>query len=93
MSHWPLGLWNKFIPQALDEMVVVAVEVVVVFVVVAAVFVKVKQQLTATTSEWLELFLMTNLEASLRIDLFSRGSSSSSSSSSSVCCCRCVCCY
>ena len=69
-------------------MVVVAVEVVVVFVVVAAVFVKVKQQLTATTSEWLELFLMTNLEASLRIDLFSRGSSSSS-----VCCCRCVCCY
>ena len=73
-----------------------AVEVVVVFVVVVpAVFVKVKQQLTATTSEWLELFLMTNLEASLRIDLFSRGSSSnsSSSSSSSVCCCRCVCCY
>lgn len=69
-----------------------AVEVVVVFVVVPAVFVKVKQQLTATTSEWLELFLMTNLEASLRIDLFSRGSSSSSSSSS-VCCCRCVCCY
>lgn len=66
-----------------------AVEVVVVFVVVPAVFVKVKQQLTATTSEWLELFLMTNLEASLRIDLFSRGYSSSSS----VCCCRCVCCY
>ena len=89
MSHWPLGLWNKFIPQALDEMVVVAVEVVVVFVVVPAVFVKVKQQLTATTSEWLELFLMTNLEACLRIDLFSRGCSSSSS----VCCCRCVCCY
>ena len=73
-----------------------AVEVVVVFVVVPAVFVKVKQQLTATTSEWLELFLMTNLEASLRIDLFSSGrgsSSSSSSSNSSVCCCRCVCCY
>lgn len=66
-----------------------AVEVVVVFVVVPAVFVKVKQQLTATTSEWLELSLMTNLEASLRIDLFSRGCSSSSS----VCCCRCVCCY
>ena len=66
-----------------------AIEVVVVFVVVPAVFVKVKQQLTATTSEWLELFLMTNLEASLRIDLFSRGSSSSGS----VCCCRCVCCY
>ena len=75
-----------------------AVEVVVVFVVVPAVFVKVKQQLTATTSEWLKLFLMTNLEASLRIDLFSSGrgsssSSSSSSSNSSVCCCRCVCCY
>lgn len=50
-----------------------AVEVVVVFVVVPAVFVKVKQQLTATTSEWLKLFLMTNLEASLRIDLFSSG--------------------
>lgn len=66
-----------------------AVEVVVVFVVVPAVFVKVKQQLTATTSEWLKLFLMTNLEASLRIDLFSRGSSSNSS----VCCCRCVCFY
>ena len=66
-----------------------AVELVVLFVVVPAVVVKVKQQLTATTSEWLELFLMTNLEASLRIDLFSRGSSSSSS----VCCCRCVCCY
>ena len=67
-----------------------AVEVVVVFVVVPAVFVKVKQQLTATTSEWLKLFLMTK-EASLRIDLFSSGRGSSSDSS--VCCCRCVCCY
>lgn len=68
-----------------------AVEVVVVFVIVPAIFVKVKQQLTATTSEWLKLFFMTNLEASLRIDLFSSGRGSSSNSS--VCCCRCVCCY
>ena len=38
-----------------------------------------------------ETFLMTNLEASLRIDLFSSGRGSSSDSS--VCCCRFVCCY